>query len=209
MDNLKLKFDNEVTITLRSGKTGEILWESTQDNAVSDDLLCPAQTIFMQPNRAGNASTPYVGDYPICFILPDGPNWAGFTFDRANPWAPYCISANNSVDNAADPQWQGYVHGSGYTPVSTVFGKTKFFYQWTNLPQDFQLKGIGLTGWQGDAPNQSPRIGFQSTPYVPTVFVPQTLVVLPTSILVHGRNLGTETPDVLQISYFLSIVGTS
>lgn len=119
------------------------------------------------------------------------------------------MTANNSVDNSADPQWQGYVHGSGFTPPSTVFGQTRYFFQWTNLPQDFQLKGIGLTGWQTDVADQVYGIGFQTTPYVPSVFIPQTLVILPASILVHGRNGGLETPDVLQISYFLSILGTS
>src|SRR5271157_1626117 len=209
MSNLKPKFDNEVTVTLRSGKTNEILFEETRENTASDDLLCPNGSIFIQTGRSGNTSPPYVQDYPYCFILPDGSNWSGFTYDPSNPWAPYCITANNSLDNSADPQWQGYVHGSGFTPCSTVFGAAKFFYQWTNLPQDFQLKAIGLTGWQSDISDQSYGIGFQASPYVPSVFVPQTLVVLPTSILVHGRNNGLETPDVLQISYSLSILGTS
>ena len=209
MSNLTPQFINEVKVTLRSGKTNEILYETTKPNTTSDDLLCPFSTIFTQPARGGNSTTPYVGDSPYCFILPDGPNWSGFVYDPANPWAPYCITANNSVDNAADPQWQGYVHGSGFTPPSTVFGQTKYFFQWTNLPQDFQLKGIGLTAWQTDNSDQVYGIGFQTTPYIPSVLIPQTLVILPASILVHGRNNGLETPDVLQITYFLSILGTS
>src|SRR5208337_1651671 len=154
MSNLRAKFDNEVTITLRSGKTNEILYEEMVENTASDDLFCPNGTIFAQAERSGSGAPPYTGDYPICFILPDDPpghfQWTGFTYDPSNPWAPYCITANNSVDNSADPQWQGYVHGSGFTPCSTVFGAAQFFYQWTNLPQDFQLKAIGLTGWQSD-----------------------------------------------------------
>lgn len=207
MESLKIKFDNEVTVTVRSGDTGDVLFESTQDNAISDDILCPTTTIFIQPVPNGA---------PWCFILPDGPNWSGFTYDRSNPSAPYCISANNSVDVAADPQWQRWVISGGYTPPVGVLGKTKLFYQWSNLPQDFQLRAIGLTGWQttagnlGDTPDNCFGAGFTpSQNTLPTVFVPQTLVVLPAPILIHGRNLGTETPDVLQISYFLSIVGTS
>jgi hypothetical protein len=204
--DLKLKFENEVTITVRKGDTGEVLFENTQENAISDDFLCPTGTIYIQPLPNGA---------PYCFILPDGPNWSGGTYDHSNPSAPYCISANASVDTAADPQWQRWASSGGYTPPSGILGKTKLFYQWSNLPQDFQLKAIGLTGMQsqvgsGDEPDNVFGAGIspnQTT--LPTVFVPQTLVVLPASIMIHGRNFGTETPDVLQISYFLSIVGTS
>ncbi len=203
---MKPKFDNEVTITVRSGKTNEVLYEITHDNAISDDILCPTGNIFIQqqPNGA-----------PYCFILPDGPNWSGFTYDRSNPWAPYCVTANNSVDNAADTQWQRWVVSGGFTPPVGVLGKYKLFYQWSNLPQDFQLRAIGLTGWQsqitsGDTPDNIFGAGISPNQInIPSVFIPQTLVVLPSAIMIHGRNFGTETPDVLQISYFLSIVGTS
>lgn len=75
MSNLTPKFINEVTVTLRSGKTNEILYETTKENTTSDDCLCPYASIFVQPQRGGNASTPYVGDSPYCFILPDKLVW--------------------------------------------------------------------------------------------------------------------------------------
>ena len=140
--------------------------------------------------------------------------WSGFTYDRMNPWAPYCITANNSVDNSANPQWQARQGIGGYTPpTNTVTGKHKLFFQWSNLPLDFNLRAIGLTGWQSDV-STATLVDYNfgagtSVNLQPTVFVPQTLLVLPSAVLVHGRNGGSGTPDVLQISYFLSIVGTS
>src|SRR5208337_5027550 len=90
MSNLRAKFDNEVTITLRSGKTNEILYEEMVENTASDDLFCPNGTIFAQAERSGSGAPPYTGDYPICFILPDDPpghfQWTGFTYDPSNPW---------------------------------------------------------------------------------------------------------------------------
>jgi hypothetical protein len=41
------------------------------------------------------------------------------------------------------------------------------------------------------------------------IFVPETLVILPSAILVHGRDGGLGTPDILQITYTLSVVGVS
>jgi len=198
------KFENEVSIKLISGKTGEIKYDSTKENAISDDFLCPYESIYGQRSQ---------GAAPYCFLLPDGASWSGFIFDRQNPWAPYCISANNSVDNAADNQWKSWNGAGGYTAPVGVLGQTQLFYQWSNLPQDFELRALGLTGWQsqnlgGDIPDNITGAG-TSVNLQPTVFVPQTLVVLPSAILIHGRNFGAETPDILQVSYFLSIVGIS
>ena len=103
----------------------------------------------------------------------------------------------------------------GYTaPTNTVTGRHKLFFQWNNLPLDFTLRAIGLTGWQSENTSSGDigdyAFGAGSTlNQQPTVFVPQTLLVLPSGVLVHGRNGGGGTPDILQVSYFLSIVGTS
>ena len=201
------KFENEIQVKVLSGETGEVIFEWQKHNAISDDILCAYGHIFI----TGQASPPS----PYCFLLPDDPvgyfNWTGFVFNRENPYAPYCTSANNSVDTGADPQWQTR---TTYTaPSNTVTGKHKLFFQWTKLPLDFQLKAIGLTGWQsnsgaGDIPDTFFGAG-SSVNMQPTVFVPQTLVILPTSILIHGRNGGSGTPDILQVSYFLSIVGVA
>lgn len=211
-----LKFENIVQITIRSGKTGEILHETNEHNAISDDVLGSTGYIFQ--TGFANSIPPY------CFLLPDGSNWSGGqwvteggstgtlpTNWRQNPWAPYCITVNNSIDTSAEPFWKTR---TTYTPPSNVItGKHKLFFQWSNLPFDFQLKAIGLTGWQseagtGDIGDYAFGAG-SSVNQQQTIFVPQTLVLLPSSILIHGRNGGSGTPDVLQISYFLSIVGTS
>lgn len=202
-----LKHDNPVEVTILSGDTGEVKYHYAGHNAISDDILGMYGRIFFTPYAASST-------VPYCFILPDGAQWSGFTFDRMNPWAPYCITANNFVDNSANPQWQPRQSIGGYTaPSNTVTGKHKLFFQWSDLPLDFTLRAIGLTGWQSDvftgdigdyAFGAGATVNLQ-----PTVFVPQTLLVLPSGVLVHGRNGGAGTPDVLQISYFLSIVGTS
>src|SRR5271157_761637 len=204
-------FDNEVSITVRSGETGDIAYQYDAPNAVSDDILGTGgsvahifYTVFAQSTQP-----------PFCFILPDGAQWSGFTYDRSNPWAPYCITANNSVDTGATPQWQARTSVGGYTaPSNTVTGRHKLFFQWggsnPGLPLDFTLRAIGLTGWQsddfsGDIGNYAFGAGVVAgQPLIPTVFVPQTLLVLPSGVLVHGRNGGSGTPDILQISYFLS-----
>jgi hypothetical protein len=202
-----LTYDNPVEVTILSGDTGEVKYHYDGHNAISDDILGQYGRVFYTA-YASSTTVPY------CFILPDGTQWTGFTYDRMNPWAPYCITANNSIDTSANPQWQARQGIGGYTPpTNTVTGKHKLFFQWSNLPLDFNLRAIGLTGWQsdnfnGDISDYNYGAG-ASVNQQPTVFVPQTLLVLPTAVLVHGRNGGSGTPDVLQISYFLSIVGTS
>jgi hypothetical protein len=201
---MKPKYQNEVTVTVRSSKTNEILLDTTKENAISDDFLCQTGNIFQ--NGVSGSETPY------CFLLPDGPNWTGFVYDRQNPWAPYCTSVNNYLDNTADPLWKSYSAGSSgtYTPPFGVLGTTQLFFQWSNLPTDLELRGIGLTAVQslsslGDVPDSF----FGATTDVPVIFVPETLVILPSAILVHGRDGGLGTPDILQITYTLSVVGVS
>jgi len=199
-----LKFENEVQLKVISGKTGETVAEWSKDNAISDDVLCAYGHIFITQMQGGGA--------PWCFLLPDDPigytNWTGFTFDRTNPYAPYCATANNSVDTGADPQWQ--TRQTYTAPLTPVGGRHKLFFEWTKLPLDFQLKALGLTGWQSSsAGGDIPDAQFGAVNQQPTIFIPQTLVVLPSSILIHGRNGGSGTPDILQVSYFLSIVGVA
>jgi hypothetical protein len=195
-----VKFENPVSIKVRNGDTGEVQHSWDGANAISDDVLCSYGATFITNLNSGSG--------PGCFLLPDGVNWSGFTFDRANPWAPYCIAVNNTFDLSAQNQWQ---FKTTYTPPSNpVTGQHKFFFLWNNLPTDFQLKAIGLTGWQNVNAGGNINQGvFGLTNGQPTVFVPQTLVILPTSILIHGRNGGSTTPDVLEISYFFSVVGAS
>lgn len=212
MQNLKVKFDNEVQLKVISGKTGEVVTEWAGDNAISDDMIAGGQgggRIFAAPAD---------GVRPYCFLLPDGPNWTGFTYDRQNPWAPYCISVNNSVDTGAEPFWKQYSQFNFFAPDNMtnlltqpptgIAGRYRLFFSWgiPGLPFDFQLKAIGLTAWANNYADYIYGAGSQSNLHQ-SIFVPQTLVVLPAAITVHGRDNGLGTPDVLQISYFLSIVG--
>ena len=202
-----LKLDNPVEVTVISGKTGKVAYHYDGHNAISDDILGETGRVFY----TGFENIPTV---PYCFILPDGAQWSGFIYDRSNPWAPYCITANNSVQTSTNTQWQARQGVGGYTaPSNTVTGKHKLFFEWSDLPLDFSLRALGLTGWQsstagGDMGDFTFGAGV-SLNQQPTVFVPQTLLTLPSAVLVHGSNFGTGTPDFLQVSYFLSIVGTS
>lgn len=204
-----LKFDNTYVVTVRSGETGDVLFEQDGHNTISDDLLCPYGKIFVSGNLSNSL--------PYCFLLPDGTAWTGFSWDRTNPWAPYCTTANNIVDTGANVLYavtsSNPTEGS-QTVVSPYFSgnvnKWKLFYRWSLLPIDLQLKAFGLTGWQS---NVTAYYFGASNNQQQTTFIPQTLVVLPASILVRGRNVSVpnpvaaQTPDVLEVSYFLSIVG--
>lgn len=212
MLDFKLKFDNEVLVQVIDGKTGKVREEFAGPNAISDDFLCGGS--------AGGRIFDTDSGTPFCFLLPDGPNWTGFTWDRTNPWAPYSISTNNSADNGAEPFFAphppqnpsvAFLAPDGVTglPVPTgVPGRWRLNFTWgvPGLPFDFQLRAIGLTDIQNDIVQQLygiPSIAAQS------IFLPLTLVVLPSAVLVHGRDGGAGTPDVLNVSYFLSIVGAS
>jgi hypothetical protein len=208
-------FSNEVKVTVRSGETGDVKFEWNGENAICDDTLCTEEQIFITPfASSGNSGGP-----PWCFLLPDDPvgltNWVGFTFDRTNPYAPYCTTLNNALNPSAQAQWQGRQYHTG--PSNPVTGQHTLGFTWNNLPTDFQLKAIGLTGWQysnistiNSGANGSAYgvPGANSPAALASQLVPQTLVVLPTSILVHGIY-PSGTPDVLTVAYSLSIVGTS
>lgn len=207
-----LKFDNTYVITVRSGETGEILREQDGHNTISDDFLCGRGHVFTNHYLTGGSS-PSTGA-PYCFLLPDGASWTGFSWDRTNPWAPYSTTANAIVDTGADPLYKAMTStGCSLTkPFDTgnPLNKWKLFYRWSLLPINLQLKAFGLTGWQD---NVTAFVFGASGAQQQTTFVPQTLVVLPVSILVRGRNVSVpspvsaQTPDVLEITYYLSIVG--
>jgi hypothetical protein len=208
-----LKYDNTFVLTVRSGETGEILCKQEGHNDISDDFLCGRGHIFTNHYLA-NA-------FPWCFLLPDGSAWAGFVWDRTNPWAPYCTTANNLGDINADALYKSKIDtGCSLTvPFDTgnPVNKWKLFYRWSNLPIDLQLKAFGLTGWQDNPPNfifgMPAQSGDPSGTPKQTTFLPQTLVTLPAAILVRGRNVSVpnavaaQTPDILEITYYLSIVG--
>ncbi len=202
-----LKFDNTYVVTVRSGETGNVLLEQNGRNTISDDFLCARGKVFVSDN--------FVDGLPYCFLLPDGAAWTGFSWDRTNPWAPYCTTANNVVDTGAQVLYNattstGCSITKPYDTGNANVNKWKLFYRWSLLPINLQLKAFGLTGWQSNVTAYA--VG-ASANQQQTTFVPQTLVVLPVSILVRGRNVSTpnpvaaQTPDVLEVTYFLSIVG--
>jgi hypothetical protein len=212
---------NEVEIKVLSGSTGEVLHHWKDENAISDDFTV----------GGGGGGRIYVHDItgpatPYLFLLPDGPNWTsgawaaqGSVFDRQNPWAPYCSSINNFVDTGAEPFRKAATTTTFVAPDNTtllpfptgIAGRWKMFFQWgtPGLPFDFQLKALGLTAWENDINDQYYGAG-NVVNMQQTIFVPQTLVVLPTAITIHGRApVPLGVPDVLQVSYYLSVVGAS
>lgn len=199
-------FDNHIELVVRSGETGEIKDTFVQHNAISDDFLVGTGRIFSNESLNG---FPGYGE-PYCFLLPDGAAWTGFVWDRKNPWAPYSCTAQRTGDQNVGVD--AYYKSKTYTAPNgsgNPTNKHKLFYQWSALPQDITLKAVGLTGLQ--EPLYGVNIyGISDNPMI---FVPQTLVILPSSILVKGRNavggVPTQTPDILEVSYFLSIVGVS
>jgi hypothetical protein len=229
------KFENEIVVQVHSGETGELLHEWKKPNAISDDLLAEDGYIFFGP-----AAINTVSGNPICFLLPDDPSvypgtpnvnlwtsgaWAaqGSVFNRQNPWAPYCNTVNNYVDNSAEPYWKGpfsclFLASDNLTSLPTptgIPGRTQLKYIWGQAGglqgAGLQMKALGLTAWETDYENNvfgAPSSSGVPVP-VPSIFIPFTLVVLPTSIFIHGRNGGTTVPDVLTIIYYLSIIGAS
>ena len=202
------KFHNSIELIVRDGVTGEEK-VAYKDNAISDDFLVTAGRIYVNISL-GNTFT----SQPVCFLLRDDGGgetaWSawttatGGTLPRMDPWAPYCYSLNNVGDATADTLYKGKT----YTAPSVATGfRHKLFYSWTQLPFNIQLKAIGLTDMQPEYYSQY-AVGLVGAG-LPAIFVPQALVVLPQSILVHGRNGGTTTPDILEVTYFLSVVGAS
>ena len=194
-----LEFKNEIVLRVTNGETGALRDEVRLHNDISDDVLAWVRNIYL--NAGGDAGGT---GYPACFLLPDGADWATFSWDRTNPWAPYCYSLNSLYqgvnDATADQHW-----GKHTWTFDGV--RHRLWFRWTKLADDLQLKALGLTGWDSSVDNFPTSCGLASG--VPTVFTPQTLVVLPTSMLVRGRKNGTQVPDTLEISYYMSLVGVS
>jgi hypothetical protein len=185
-------FSNRVEITVKS-QEGELLYEYAKDNAVSDDFIVTSGRIF-----DNNGLT------PAAFLLPDGAEWTSYPgWDSRNPWAPYTCTVSNSVILGSTQPLYAFPSVSG--PNGSTQFRYKMFYQWNNLPNDLQLKAIGLTGMQRD---QIDGHLYGIVNQSPINFTPETLVVLPSSFLVHGLVPG-GVPDVLEVSYFISVVGAA
>ena len=198
MDHQAIDFKNEIQITVRSGETGKVLHEIDTHNDISDDMLAAEYHTYF--NAKGNTGTPW------CFLLQDGPLWSGFTWDRTNPWAPYCYSQNNLYQGVADTSADMRYAGNTWT-WDAASKRHKFWFRWTKLADDITLRAFGLTGWNSFVEQWPQCYGIQNN--APVVFCPQSLVVLPTPILIHGRKAGSQIPDTLELSYYLSLVGVN
>ena len=207
---LNVKYDNPITITVRSGDTGEVKDEFTGHNDVADVFLCPDIRLYTHDRRNG---------YPFLALLQDDPSgqtqWADFLttygvgYDplksttafsaawRKDPWAPYSYHLGRQGDTTADYLYAGHTWSMQGT-------KHRLFYRWTKLPGlTFNLRAMALCSMDCDGGDNA-RDGI--TGDTPAVFRPQTLLVLPTAIPVKGRDNGNQTPDILEIAYHLSVV---
>jgi hypothetical protein len=199
-------YKNRVEIVIKS-QDGEILHQYAKDNDICDDFLVPTQRIFDNSTTSsfqGTFSSPYA------FLLPDGAEWTTYPgWDARNPWAPYTNTLNNSTNFSANTLIQGLSKTSPINltpPQTSTQYRWKMFYSWNQLPVDLQLRAIGLTGMQTDVYTSTL---FGAVSNIPANFCPQTLVVLPSSFLVHGLTGSTGIPDVLEVSYFISVVGAA
>jgi len=191
-------FNNKVHIQVKSA-AGEILSDYEDHNDYADDVLvaggCLSRINLYE--RAG----------PWCFLLPDGPKWSEFIFDRKNPWAPYCMTINNSADTDANPLFASRDMALGGAGAQKIGNQWKLFFKWSKLPKDISLKAVGLMGFGGHTDNPRPHGAYANTP---TVFNPQTLLVLPQPLFVKGRKDATgasQAPDTLEVSYYIGLVG--
>lgn len=199
-------YSNRVEVVVKS-QEGEVLHQYAKDNAISDDFLVPTLRIFDNSTLSSSAGT---FSSPLAFLLPDGAEWAIYPgWDPRNPWAPFTNTLNNSLNFSANTLALGLSKNSPNNlsgPNTSTQYRYKMFYSWTQLPVDLQLKAIGLTGMQTDVHNP---ILFGAITNTPANFCPQTLVILPSSFLVHGLTGSTGVPDVLEVSYFISVVGAA
>jgi len=202
-------YQNRVELVVKN-KDGEVLHSYAKDNAICDDFLVTYGRIFFNETTNGFAGS---GSSPIAFLLPDGPIWTGLpAFDRQNPYAPYVVTANNIANPSANQLYSALSKSgpNNLTPPSAATqNRWKMFYSWTQLPVDLQLRAIGLTAINSDEYNgQLGTFGLLGNGLAAT-FIPQALVVLPSAFLIHGLSGATNIPDVLEISYFISIIGAS
>lgn len=179
-------FDNTVNIVLRDGSTNEIKENIELHNDINEDIITHHYQLYRFPSLDMN--------HPQCALYLDGPKWDGFVWNPKNPWCPYTITKNRTADASADTIYQTR------QSLTSVNGKWKLFYRWNKLPDDILLKAVGLINWFGEDVINGV---LDST----TILTPDTLLILPAPITVKGRKLGTQVPDILEITYWLSITG--
>ena len=181
------QFDNLVSISVKDGETNELKHQIDLHNDISEDIIAYYYQLYKTP--ANNLTGPH------CALYPDGAKWSGFTWDSKNPWCPYTMTRNRKDDANADTIYQPK------QSMTNVNGKWKLFYRWTKLQDDFNLKAVGLMNWfMNDAVANGALDDI-------TILTPDTLLILPQPITIKGRKLGNQIPDVLEVTYWLSLVG--
>ena len=178
-------FSNELELSLIRG---EDVTSVKFKNSTCDDFLAGFHSVY---SKAGADSDSF-----SAVLLQDGPRWAGWTWDPHDPWVPYGLVSNKPSDGEAVTisQSPGLAWDEGK-------GKWKLSYQWSKLDVDFELKAIGLTKWDYFS---RVECGMDS-PY--GAFPLCAVAVLPQALHIKGRNQGSQIPDILQVSYYLSLVG--
>lgn len=184
-ENMKFKNDLEIAVLHGDGSRDEY----KVSNSICDDFLGGFGMLYY---KQWNASTDLQA-----VIFPSGSQWTGWTWNPRDPWVPYGCQSNAATNTEGSPINQ--IATITYDAANTRY---RLYYQWTKLELDYSLKAVGLTMWDWFNTNEC---GATANTY--GSFPVGTLAVLPTPIALKGLNGGTQVPDILQVSYYLSLVG--
>jgi hypothetical protein len=209
-NTVSMKYENVVEITIKSGETGEVLQQVETHNDTSDNFAAPDVRIYVHDRR---------GNHPYLFLLQDDPSgqtkWDKFLTQygvgynplqvtanfnnawRKDPWAPYSYHQGRGGDTQADHYWAG-------NTWAMQGGKHRLFFKWVKLPGVmFNLRAMGLGSFEYTGGDDAVD---GVTGDTPGFFRLQTLLVLPAALHIRGRDNGNQTPDILEVSYYVSVV---
>jgi hypothetical protein len=179
-------FQNNLDITLIHGDGSS---ETVKiENSVSEDF------------KIGLKGAYHFESNPIAVLLPDGPRWDGWVWDSNDPWVPYPLLENHPLDSTARNLYLETISSSFSS------GKQKFLYRWdgVGLDVDFSLKAIGLLNC--GTLNGGTEQGLTGQGYIGLSKI-DALALLPSPITIKGRLMGAQTPDILEVFYYISLVG--
>jgi hypothetical protein len=187
---IELKYKNPLSISILDGSTKKLKERVDIENSISNDFLVGFGNMYQKYCNFAN--------YMHLALLPDGPLWSSWTWDPTDPYVPYPFSVGTQTDNVANP----YYAAASQVLWDGTNNRWELFYQWNALPQNFSLRAMGLLAidWNGNSNNWGNVNGL-------TTFPVGTIAVLPTALSVLGRLGGTQVPDILQISYYFSVIG--
>lgn len=209
-NSVNLKYDNLVQITIKSGDTGEVLQQVETHNDTSDMFTTGDVRIYTRDRRSGRPALLLLQDDPpgqtkwdeflTTYGVGYNPTQVASNFNNAwrkDPWAPYSYHLGRGGDTEAERHYAGH-------SWSMQGAKHRLFYKWIKLPGvQFNLRAMGLGGFDSSG-GDDPVDGL--TGDSPAFFRLQTLLVLPTALPIKGRDSGNQTPDILEVSYYVSVV---